>query len=65
MTKLTDEDKENIGFIFQDEITKNRAEAKCRNITGEITDESLEWHLNHAKYLEEVWECLAKILNKN
>ena len=60
---LTPEDKENIGFIFQEEITRNRQEARLRHLEGEISAEKLEWHLKHATYLEATWKKLAAILN--
>jgi hypothetical protein len=65
MKKLTDEDKENIGFIFQKEITKHRELARCHRAQGKISEDMLKWDEKHADYLEEVWEHLAKILNEN
>ena len=65
MKKLNDEDKMNIGFIFMDEITKNRELAACEFACGEITKAQLESRRKHADYTEELWMCLVKILNNN
>lgn len=65
MKKLDDTDKMNIGFLFMEEITRNRELAACEHANGEITKEQLKARRRSAAYTEELWRCLVKILNKN
>lgn len=65
MKKLNDEDKENIGWLFQDVIIKHRQLAKCEHAAGVITDWELKENQSTADYYEELWDCLAEILNKH
>jgi hypothetical protein len=65
MKKLNAEDKENIGWLFQDIIIKNRQQAYCESAAHEITDEQLKARLSVAGYYEELWAKLAEILNKH
>jgi hypothetical protein len=47
--------------LFNYEVIKNRQEAKFRFLAGEITQSALDWHLQHADWLNKLYLKLRPV----
>lgn len=47
-----------LASLLRDQIVKNRYAAVCRFHAGKITQAELQWHQDHANYLEVIAEKL-------
>ena len=60
--KLTQEEKDLVFGIFEQEIIRNGPEAKLRFLAGEISQSHLDWHVAHRKWLLQVKKKMLKLL---